>query len=187
MLPVSSTIDTVTYASRDDDVDADIGGGADDVDGDDISADIDNMIGRRRRRRPLRRRRSPTGSTAGRRRPAGGWPGDRPDGADTFIGGADGTPGGQHTALKDLVTYFSRSDDVSVNLTSGVGGAPGEGDVIDPTMERVNGGAGDDTLTGDLEANRLEGANGDDVLIGSASATADAARRLRWGRQHRRG
>ena len=43
--PVRSTIDTVTYASRDDDIDADIGGGADDVDGDDISADIDNITG----------------------------------------------------------------------------------------------------------------------------------------------
>ncbi len=167
--------DTVAYGNRDDDITADIGGGADDIDGDNISSDIDNLIGGDGDddlfgdADPNR-----LDGQGGDDQLAGGQ-GTGPDGADTFIGGADGTPGGQHTALKDLVTYFSRTDDVSVNLTSGVGGAPGEGDVIDPTMERVNGGAGDDTLTGDLEANRLEGANGDDVLIGSASATADAA------------
>ena len=64
------------------------------------------------------------------------------------------------------MTYFHRTDDLSANLTSGAGGAVGEGDVIDPTIERATGGAGDDTLTGDGEANRLEGNNGDDVLAG---------------------
>ena len=42
---VSTNIDTVSYANRKDDVTADIGGGADDVDGDDISADADNLFG----------------------------------------------------------------------------------------------------------------------------------------------
>ena len=42
---VSTNIDTVSYANRKDNVTADIGGGADDVDGDDISADADNLFG----------------------------------------------------------------------------------------------------------------------------------------------
>ena len=42
---VSTNVDTVSYANRKDDVTADIGGGADDVDGDDVSADADNLIG----------------------------------------------------------------------------------------------------------------------------------------------
>jgi hypothetical protein len=42
---ISTNIDTVSYAKRKDDVTADIGGGPNDVDGDDISADADNLIG----------------------------------------------------------------------------------------------------------------------------------------------
>lgn len=99
--------------------------------------------------------------------------GPGPDGADTFIGGSDGTPGGQHTALKDLVTYFNRSDNVGANLTTGVGGASGEGDAIDATIERLTGGSGNDTLTGDAGDNRIEGNNGDDLIAGGTTATND--------------
>ena len=44
----STNVDTVSYANRRDAIVADIGGGADDVDGDDIAADIDNLVGGRR-------------------------------------------------------------------------------------------------------------------------------------------
>ena len=42
---VSTNIDTVSYANRKDDITADIGGGTDDVDGDDIPADADDLFG----------------------------------------------------------------------------------------------------------------------------------------------
>ncbi len=168
--PVSSTIDTVTYASRDDDITADIGGGSDDEDGDDISADIDNVTGGDGDDSLFGDADVNRIDGAGGDDVLAGGQGTGPDGADTFIGGTDSTVGGAHSTLKDLVTYFSRTDDVSANLTTGVGP---DGDVLDPTLERLTGGGGDDNLTGDAEANRLEGNNGDDFLAGGTSAGPD--------------
>lgn len=167
--------DTVSFSHRGDDVSADIGGGDDDVDLDDVQTTVENVTGGGGDDTLIGNGSANVLSGgAGDDNLAGGQvPG--PDGADTFIGGTDGTPGGAHSENKDLVTYFNRTDDISANLTSGVGGAAGEADVIDATMERATGGSGDDTLTGDAEANLLEGNNGDDTFAGGQGAGPDGA------------
>ena len=83
-------------------------------------------------------------------------------GADILIGG----PG------VDTVDYSSRTADVTVTA-DGPGttsGEVGEGDQVDPTVENVTGGAGNDTLTGNAGANTLRGGPGNDTLIGEAGA-----------------
>ncbi|MCP9488203.1 MAG: hypothetical protein MSC30_20370 [Gaiellaceae bacterium MAG52_C11] len=77
--------------------------------------------------------------------------------ADDLMNGGDG---------KDTVVYAPRRLDVSVDLSNAApGGSAGEQDSL-VDIERVVGGAGDDTLTGDSEDNRLAGAGGNDELIG---------------------
>lgn len=167
--------DTVTYDRRDDDIDADIGGGADDEDGDNISSDIDNLTGGDGDDDLFGDVDPNVLDGGGGDDALAGGQGVGPDGTDRFIGGTDGTPGGQHFEFEDLVTYFTRADDITANLTTERGGAAGEQDRIDVTVERINGGNGDDTLTGDLEANRLEGAAGDDMLAGGMATGPDGA------------
>ena len=77
--------------------------------------------------------------------------------ADTFAGG-----GGE-----DVVTYDDRS--ASVNASpNGLAddGASGEGDLIGTDVEDVTGGAGNDTLTGNLRANVLDAGAGNDAVTG---------------------
>ncbi len=65
----------------------------------------------------------------------------------------------------DLVTYEGRGEPLTVNLGTGSGGAPGEGDAL-LEFERVRGGNGNDSLTGDAAGNILEGGPGDDTFDG---------------------
>lgn len=96
------------------------------------------------------------------------------DGADVVNGGAD----------DDLVAYAKRSKDVTIRLctaTSPLGCPPGEctcspesgeaseGDII-VNCEDADGGGGNDTLIGTLEANVLSGKDGNDRLEGLAGA-----------------
>lgn len=78
---------------------------------------------------------------------------------DTF----DGGPG------IDTIFYSTRQVSVSVSLgdTLANDGAANEGDLVLAT-ERVEGGGGDDSLTGNLAANVLIGNAGNDLLKGSA-------------------
>lgn len=80
-------------------------------------------------------------------------------GRDVYLGGG-GT---------DLVDYTSRTDALSIDL-DGVGddGAPGEADTVGADIERIYGGSGDDTLTGNAAVNWLYGYGGDDILRGGA-------------------
>jgi Ca2+-binding RTX toxin-like protein len=99
------------------------------------------------------------------------------DGDDHLIGGGgpDALNGGPGA---DMASYADRSTPVFVNLAEpGNDGAPDEGDAVGSDVEKVLGGAGDDTLLGDGRANvllggvgndRLAGAEGDDLLIGDA-------------------
>lgn len=98
------------------------------------------------------------------------------NGADRFIGG----PG------TDFVSYINRDAPVSASL-DGIAndGSPGEGDGIDPDVERVAGGARDDVLSaarggtflfGDLGGDTIQGGPGPDVLSGGADDGADTLR-----------
>ena len=72
----------------------------------------------------------------------------------------DGGSGGESNG--DTVSYQDLAGGVTVNLdTDTVTGAVSQSV---PNVENAIGGAGDDTLIGDAQANRLEGLAGDDVL-----------------------
>lgn len=78
-------------------------------------------------------------------------------GPDVLIGGAG----------RDRVDYATRTAALNVTL-DGVGndGQAAEGDDVDPTVENISGGSGDDTLTGSAAGNRLAGGDGHDRLFG---------------------
>jgi Ca2+-binding RTX toxin-like protein len=175
--------DTVTYARRSDDVRADLRGFGED-DGasgelDDLSSSVENITGGLGDDDLFGDGDANVLNGAGGDDVlAGGFPCpgctlSGPDGNDRFVGGDHGTPGGQHTALGDLVTYFNRTDGVTARIGASANGGAGEADEIDATTERLTGGQGDDTLTGDVDPNRLEGLNGDDVLAGGVSVGPD--------------
>jgi Ca2+-binding RTX toxin-like protein len=93
-------------------------------------------------------------------------------GPDEFDGGYGGDPSGVDSPSNDTVTYAGRTTGVTVTL-DGLpdDGAPGEGDEILPTVEHVVGTAFADTLVGpahvpDGRPYTLEGGGGDDVLSG---------------------
>ncbi|MCI0456007.1 MAG: hypothetical protein L0Z62_03385 [Gemmataceae bacterium] len=86
--------------------------------------------------------------------------------ADTFrfLNGASvsGVVNGGAMAVNTL-DYSPRSDNLDVNLTMGSATAVGNGIF---NIQNVLGGAGNDILVGNAQANRLEGRDGRDVLIG---------------------
>ncbi|MVW77157.1 retention module-containing protein [Pseudomonas xionganensis] len=87
------------------------------------------------------------------------------EGDDVLMGdaGADQLDGGEGF---DVVDYSADSEGVTVNLQSGIGTAGlAEGDSYS-SVEGILGGAGDDQLLGDDQANYLSGGAGDDVLSG---------------------
>jgi Ca2+-binding RTX toxin-like protein len=117
------------------------------------------------------------------------------DGADVFIGGANGAAG-------DTVSYAFRTDaivaDIDASADDGGGGCPAGGgcedDTVGTTVENLDGGSAGDTLTGSAGANRLRGGlgtgadtlNGDlgnDALFGGTGGNtgADGADNLNGG------
>ena len=92
---------------------------------------------------------------------------DSGSGNDTINGGAGagddvyvGGPG------KDAVTYGSTSLGVNVNLTTGIAtGTEINTDTL-ASIENATGGAGNDTLIGDINNNDLDGGIGADIMIG---------------------
>jgi Ca2+-binding RTX toxin-like protein len=94
------------------------------------------------------------------------------DGNDTLIGG-DGDDslagGGGNDSLfggngKDSANFSKATQGISLNLSLGT--AQGEGSDVLVGMENGIGGSGNDTLTGDAQANRLDGGGGNDSLVG---------------------
>lgn len=87
---------------------------------------------------------------------------------DVLDGGLDGdlfgSDGGYAT-----VSYGSRTARVVAGIGKGNGGEAGEGDVIDASVWEIEGGSGDDELTGDLgvalRSHSLLGGPGNDLLI----------------------
>ena len=178
--------DTVSYATRTEDVDANLDSVEDDGDStncpgvgceaDDIAGDIENLTGG-----------SGDDDLAGDLGPntLDGGPGDDdlttspftgPDGADTFIGGSDGTPGGQNSENKDRALYFDRLDDLTIDIGGGANDT--DGDNVQGDIETVWGGEGNDVLTGDGDANEIAGRQGDDILRGGAGTGPDGADNL---------
>jgi Ca2+-binding RTX toxin-like protein len=93
------------------------------------------------------------------------WAGDGSDviydaarSADVFHGGAG----------SDLVAYSNRSKAIVADAdgVSGDDGESGEQDTIDLDVEGLEGGSGNDRLTGNASANHLDGNGGNDVLVG---------------------
>jgi hypothetical protein len=90
------------------------------------------------------------------------------DGDDVLEGrgGADLLSG---EAGRDRVTYAGRTAPVTVDLTTTTTdreGEAGEHDTVASDVERVTGGAGNDRIVGNTDANQLDGGLGDDALDG---------------------
>lgn len=88
---------------------------------------------------------------------------DRLDGGlgDDQLRGGDGN---------DLADYLTRTAAVTASLGDAIpDGVAGESDVIASDVERIRGGGGNDTLSGDAGANTLYGDAGDDHLSGGGA------------------
>jgi len=93
------------------------------------------------------------------------------DGDDTFTQGnaadcGDAMAGGAGT---DTVTYTARSNDLFIDIDGTADdGESGEKDNVKTDIEKVIGGAGNDTITGSANADIIDGGAGDDILSGGA-------------------
>ncbi len=91
-------------------------------------------------------------------------------GSDTIVGVRGATPdtlkGGESAGDNDTVSYAAESGGVTIDL-SAAPGAPGLTDNASE-FESAIGGAGNDTITGDADANRIVGGDGVDALTGMA-------------------
>ncbi|MCP3979561.1 MAG: hypothetical protein GY716_09560, partial [bacterium] len=94
---------------------------------------------------------------------------------DTFVmhdgGSLSGQVDGGGGAGTDTLDYSNYTTDVTVNLSSGaaenIGGlAAGTGSDVGSSIENVFGGSGNDTITGDGDANILRDGPGSDVMSG---------------------
>jgi len=93
------------------------------------------------------------------------------DGRDRLVGGRGADTLNAGPGAGDVVAYEGRTARVVVALdTSRNDGESGEGDLVDPSAEIIQGGRGPDTMIGDKNANIFEGFDGDDVLIGGLGA-----------------
>ena len=91
------------------------------------------------------------------------------DGLDTLIGGAgnDTLDGG--AGIQDLASYAEKTTPVIVTLNGATAATVTVGGVAEDTLrniENIQGGSGNDTLTGDTLANGIVGGAGDDTLSG---------------------
>lgn len=99
-------------------------------------------------------------------------------GNDTLVGGGgddilDGDAGHDRFfggAGRDGVTYYGYTSNVTADIdgVTGDDGGFAEDDTIGTDVEDLYGGNGDDTLTGDDDANLLQGNSGDDTVRGGA-------------------
>jgi Ca2+-binding RTX toxin-like protein len=87
-------------------------------------------------------------------------------GDDVLLGGigADAMDGGGGA---DTVSYIDFDGAMSINFTTGLGAGAAQGDTY-ANIENAIGGYVGDSLTGNGSVNRLEGGNGDDSLVGLA-------------------
>jgi Ca2+-binding RTX toxin-like protein len=154
--------DTV-YGEEDDD-ELDGGGGDDDVRGGDGADVVGGGDGADRLDDPVTVADEPT--AGGGPDTVTGGPGDDTLGGGSEAGAAerDFFSGGDGL---DTMDYAARVSPLIVSLDAGANdGAPGEGDNVQPDIERVVGGSDSDTLIGSDGANTLDGGPGDDFLSG---------------------
>jgi Ca2+-binding RTX toxin-like protein len=97
-------------------------------------------------------------------------------GGDDVLDGdhLDGGPGADTMSgfgQSDVVDYSGRTQPVNVTL-DGVAndGEAGEGDNVQPNVENVLGGSGNDTLVGSANANMLVGGAGNDTITGQGGS-----------------
>jgi Ca2+-binding RTX toxin-like protein len=79
------------------------------------------------------------------------------DGADYISGGVG----------EDVVVYSSRQDDLSIDISNGSksnDGAAGEGDNVQPDIEDIFAGNGDDNIVGSIASNIISGGGGNDTI-----------------------
>jgi Ca2+-binding RTX toxin-like protein len=92
------------------------------------------------------------------------------DGADTLQGGLGADTISGNTGV-DKVTYESEILPVSVSLGDVANdGLAGEGDNVGSDIENITGGAGKDTLTGSNSANSILGGAGNDTIFGQGGS-----------------
>ena len=92
------------------------------------------------------------------------------DGDDTLEGGAGGDVHNGGTGF-DTADYSARTEPVTADLDGAADdGETAEADNVRPDVERLLGGGGDDTLTGNNAANVLDGGVGNDTLDGGRGA-----------------
>jgi Ca2+-binding RTX toxin-like protein len=156
--------DTVSYAGRTAEVTASIDGVADDGEAgenDDIGTDVENITGGIDDD-------TLTGSD-GRNLLAGGAGNDTLNGAgadDTLQGGADADVfnGGNGN---DTADYSAQTANLTITIDDLANdGEAGENDDVSTTVERVDGGDGDDAITGSVDNNTLTGGLGADTIDG---------------------
>jgi Ca2+-binding RTX toxin-like protein len=93
------------------------------------------------------------------------------DGEDTLSGGGgnDTLNGGNQI---DLAEYMGATGPVVVNLAAGTASDGLGGNDVLISIEQVVGGAFNDTIIGDAQANRLEGGGGNDTITGGGGTDA---------------
>lgn len=161
-------VDTISYAARAQNLTISLDGAANDGalgENDNVAADFENVLGGDGDD-------TITGS-AGVNRLDGGLGADTLNGGagnDVLVGSIDGdvdTYNGDANA--DTVTFGSDAVGVVIEA-DGSGAGNTEGEVVATTVERLTGGSGPDTLTGNSSGNTLNGGNGDDSLFGLAGS-----------------
>ena len=95
------------------------------------------------------------------------------EGDDTFDEGAaaNGDDVFNGDAGSDVVDYGGRSANLTVTMATGADdgdGGAGEADDVTSTVEGVNGGSGDDGITGSASADIIRGGAGDDTIADGA-------------------
>lgn len=160
-------LDTVSYAGRTNPVIVTLDATANDgeggaAEGDDVHGDVENITGGSGGD-------TLTGNAALNRLNGGG-------GADTLNGGDNsdimvGGPGGDifngGPGPADVADYSAETVNLTVTIGAGVDdGAAGENDDVRSSTENVNGGDGDDEITGSAARNVLNGGADDPAIVG---------------------
>lgn len=99
------------------------------------------------------------------------------DGDDTLYGnganaGVDYIEGDEHGTYGDLVSFDFTSNNLTVDLSLGIDitQTTGVGKLVITSVENIQGGFGNDTLTGNSDKNTIMGGAGNDTLIGKGSS-----------------
>ncbi len=156
--------DTAKYTDHQDEVDASIATGADDGsvgEGDEITASVENLRGGAGDDLLI------GNADANRLAGSGGDDSLRGEGANDILDGGAGADAIEGGDGRDLASYATRTAGLILSIDGLANdGSASEGDEIGSDVERVRGGSGDDTITGDNRGNYLDGRAGNDTITG---------------------